>query len=1069
MNFISTLFHLPRLRALLLPLLLCASLASAQPRFAFRHVGMESGLSHERVNSVCAGRRGFLWLSTLWGLDCYDGYTVTSFSIPDSILRGGEVLGAQEFGPDTMLLHLSDGYALLKRNTLTYSKADEFLRSRGATDSVSGVWVDGRRNLWMIDHNRVIYSPTPSDSYSFELPTNSKVTNVCPSRFGLAILLSDGRVLRCFPPASGMAPTPQVFTTPLTSGVRTMKVDLDGDLWVISASGDSLWRKPMAGLGWELINNRSYWTDDVPKSLIDVGIDSRNRIWLVSDRNGACVLDPTANTCTPVRRTPNAPLSLRSNLCTCVFTLSSGAVVIGYQHSGFSVYHPSAFKFAPLSVRPPSAQESIADVRCISTDGGGNAYVGTNGDGLFRIDVHSHECEALPFPKQDAVDRVAALSDGSLWTYISNRGFARYGKVRGSSQPVVTYFNGRTDVPDPLGTNTKAGTVASSINGCVWAASGNQVLALPNALRPDDMFKKCRVVSVDDDIVSMRADVDSSSVLVLTRSSIFRLSMSGGDVSVRRLADYDLRPERPSDICVGKHGFIWVAVSSGVDVFKEPDSTGVAHFLRNIAFSQAGVACAADPMGGAVVVTPSEACLIKVYPSATEECGYRFVIGKYSDASGLLSGVNSQRAACMLPFGSVWIGAENGINEYIVENNNVSAVPSVSFSALTSNGVLIMPGDTIGDVVPTERAIPLCSSITIPCNDGTFDVHFSVLGAPSPNCFMYECEVVGSKNPPVVSSDPYFRIPALEPGDYTLRVTAIDPDGRRSEHVTELVIHSYLPWYKSSKLHSILAIILLSIAFGATFLTGNRRGKRKVRRGFEENMLKNDYLATMGEQSVPSTEISSIVLKSVAVNVSTSLDVLADDIVAVSDIHGLPLSDSISIRNMAERLISANTALASVASGAMEADQLPDELRIGRHDIVTVSRTIVRQVAAITRSSKNVGFSTSLRNCVFDFDPEAYRLLLIDVLVDAIVSTAQRGFVRVLVERGKYSADTVTVSVCIGGEVPTSSLYFTSENEEIFLPQNMEDCLKRLNASAFSRDFGDGLLHALIHIPINNL
>lgn len=379
-----------------------------------------------------------------------------------------------------------------------------------------------------------------------------------------------------------------------------------------------------------------------------------------------------------------------------------------------------------------------------------------------------------------------------------------------------------------------------------------------------------------------------------------------------------------------------------------------------------------------------------------------------------------------------------------------------------------MPGDTVGSVVPLERAIPLCSSITVPCDDASFDIHFSVLGAPSPSCFMYECDIAGSKTPAVVSSQPYFRLPALAPGDYTLRVTAIDPDGRKSEKATELTIHAFQPWYKSTKLHSILGIVLLSIAFGATFFTGSRRGKRKVRKGFEENILKNDYLATIGEQSVPSTEISSIVLKSVAVNVSTSLDVLADDIVAVSDIHGLPLSDSISIRNMAERLISANTALASVASGAMEADQLPDELRVGRHDIVTVSRTIVRQVAVITRSSKNVGFSTPLRNCVFDFDPEAFRLLLIDVVVDAIVSTAQRGFVRVLVERGKYSADTVTVSVSIGGEVPTSSLYFTSENEEIFLPQNMEECLKRLNASVYSRDFGDGLLHALIHIPINN-
>ena len=1039
--------------ALSLPI---CSIARGDAPIAFRHVGMEAGLTHERVNSVCSGQRGFLWVSTLWGLDCYDGYSVTSFAVPDSVLCGGDILGVQEYGPDTMLVRMSTGMALFSRSQLAFSRADCFLREHGAVGGKSDVWTDGRQNLWSLGRESILFSPVSGRGFSFPLPDGVEVACLSPSRFGFAVLLADGRLIRCSPPAPGCAPSPQVFTTPMPSGGKTMRTDDNGGLWVISHGGDSLWHKPLAGLGWELVNSQPFWDERVPKGLVDVAVDASRRIWLVSEHNGACLVDPVAGSVVPLKRDASLPFSLHSNLCTCVEALSSGTVAIGYQHSGFSIYHPAAFKFSPLCLSQSASQNLLSDVRSVASDGMRCVYVGSNAGGVVKVDVPSRKASRLHISDSNGIESLAALPDGSLWAFVSGRGFVRYSENSNGGELVC--FAQRRDSPDPLTENSSSGSLAVSRGGTLWVAAARQVLALPSAATPGDKFRGCAAASLDDEVVTLREGRDSSSVIVLTRSSFYMATLHDGHVELARLSDRDLRADRPSDICQGVHGFFWVATASGVAVFSDPDSSGCARFLKNVELAQPAVSLAPCLQGGALAATSSEVCLFKVYPAGNG--GYRIVTGRYNAASGLLPGVNAPRTAITLPSGDVWIGSEAGINVYSPWPDDGSAVPMVSFSSLTFNGGLVLPGQSIGGVVPLSRAIPLCGSVSLPSGCGSFAVNFSVLGAPSPRCYSYLCEVVGADIPPSTSLEPCFVIPDIGDGSFTLRVTAVDPEGRLSECPAELKVVFRAPWYMSSWLRfSVVAILVAAVCAVVIRLV-----LRRVRMSAASKLERQDDLSDFVERPALSSEIEALVLKSVAANVATSIDVLADDIRALSDVRGLPLTDSLAIRNLTYRLISANSALAAVA-GASVAAESDGAAPAGRYDIVAATRTTVRQIAAITHSSQSVGFSSPLRNCIFSFDADAFRTVLIDIVVDAIVSTAGQGFVRVLVEKGKYGADLVSVSVCIGGELPSTSLYFNAGGGEPALPFNVEACLHRLKASVRTSDFGDGLIYAYIHIP----
>lgn len=181
------------------------------------------------------------------------------------------------------------------------------------------------------------------------LPDGAEVSSVCGSRYGIVVLLRDGRLLRCFPPADGHKPIPQFFSTPLASA-RIMRTDMTGDLWVITSNGDSLWHKPMSRREWELINDLKVCGGCLPQDMNDVCVDTKNRIWIVSENNGATVIDSDAGKSYRLRRDITDIYSLRSNQCTCVTAFENGSVAVGYTHSGFSIYNPSAFKFLPVEV-----------------------------------------------------------------------------------------------------------------------------------------------------------------------------------------------------------------------------------------------------------------------------------------------------------------------------------------------------------------------------------------------------------------------------------------------------------------------------------------------------------------------------------------------------------------------------------------------------------------------------------------------------------------------------------------------------------------------------------------------
>lgn len=126
-------------------------------------------------------------------------------------------------------------------------------------------------------------------------------------------------------------------------------------------------------------------------------------------------------------------------------------------------------------------------------------------------------------------------------------------------------------------------------------------------------------------------------------------------MEIIRLTDYALRHERPSDICIDKKGHYWVATSQGVLLFVGGETDCGTELIDRKIFPQPPVSIAPGGRGGVVVATPTDLYMLRALPSEDSD-SIRILTGHYRTADGRYSGVNSPRAACRMPDGSVWIG-----------------------------------------------------------------------------------------------------------------------------------------------------------------------------------------------------------------------------------------------------------------------------------------------------------------------------------------------------------------------------------------------------------------------------
>lgn len=1032
---------MPRHTPATLPLLLAALLAHILPlchcgvamgqSFAFRHVGVESGLSHSRVSHLMLDSRGFVWASSQWGLDRYDGYELTPTPAPDT----ADVVSCHELGSDSVLVKTSRGFLVFCRSDMAFSRADSLFGVFGVGGGVDDAWVDSHQNIWARMGRTIgVARMGERHCHTFELPSDgTSVACVCNTRYGIAIMLSDGRVLRCYAPSDGYMPTPIAIQTPLTNGCQQMKVDFDGNLWALSARGDSIWFRHQSGGQWRAVNEMDIWPAEPPADIVDMAVDSDGRLWMATSGHGVYIVDFPQGKTTNICRNAHNSNWLRSNQCSCVTTTQGGFVFIGYAYSGFSIYHPDAFVFGNVDVRPRHMTTSLTDINGFATDGLRSAYVATNDNGVLHIDLKTKATRQVAGPEVGIVDEVELGHDGTLWLSVKGRGVARLGKGG-----TVTPWN----APRPTGGHAH---IAIGNDRTLWVADGTRL----HAAKGGD-HGNVETLDMSELIVRMCREQGTSDMLVLTRSELLRCHADSGGIRTDRLLAGTLAEMHPSDLEQDSHGVVWIAAPRGVVALTANDDGTYA--VAGQADIRAPQSLTADKEHNVVVTTSTEVHTLR---SIRTTDGLDIMDERQRRPFPMAEGVARPYATCLMPDGDIWIGTERGIvtfKPYKWNRSNEEGENNVTFCSLRANGAEVAPWEQINGIVPLHKSLPYSDSFQLPTSGAEFTLHFAALGR-SASPVVYVCDIEGSGRPTTYTSRPYLPLNGLHEGSYRLRVRLQDTRGRISDDGDTIEIKVHTPWQESvyAKGVAIIATLVMSVLF--TYIAMGYRNADRMRR-----MARSQGEA--GDNASVVSELRKDALVDIASGLSASVAPLVQSIADTTQWKGMPPEESLKAAMLHDR----STAISGMMAQMLRQFDTPCPKRATpvQVDLCATLRQVCESMDELSKGLVTIGFESPMTSHVVCTDPSMLRFVVVDILSDAMVSAQGLGNVCVVAERDKYQHSRSSITISMSGVQPVGSRYFCQKPNP---REAVSGRLRLLCADIMSHDAGNGVSYVIVQIP----
>ncbi len=433
-------------------------------------------------------------------------------------------------------------------------------------------------------------------------------------------------------------PEPDAGRTGYNS-IGSIEEDRQGRLWLATWSG--LMRFDPRTESFTFFGARSGQPDAMSSSLRDIHVHADGTFWLASHRNGILVFDPENRTLLgQVGHDPLRPTSLSGDQVKIFLEDRSGAFWVGTSGNGLNKLVPPAKAFAHYRSDPATAgglpdnmvmaihetadgglwvgtrnggldrltrrvgegEPEIAgarldreiptglvngDVRAILEDSAGRLWVGTENDGLYRLDdgssTHYRPDPANPASLRDS-DAWVLLEDraGTLWVGTYGGGLSRYDRETGGFR----HYLPDGDDPGSLSSDVVR-AIHQDAAGVLWIGTGDGGLnrmdpaAGGSARSATGPFRNYRhepgnpTSLSSDDVLSILED-RAGNLWVGTHGGGLNRFLPGpsGDPASGSFRHYVEEDGMPSNVVYGiledEPGRIWMSTNRGLSRFDPP-------------------------------------------------------------------------------------------------------------------------------------------------------------------------------------------------------------------------------------------------------------------------------------------------------------------------------------------------------------------------------------------------------------------------------------------------------------------------------------------------------------------
>lgn len=809
-------------------------------KISFTHLTMQNGLSHNQINCIVKDDEGFVWLSTAWGLNRFDGYNFRVFAEHEgdsTALVHNYVMGLQTLGNGRLLVESLGGYQIFDSHTEKFVKVSKLFAAAGGEGLIERIYVDRKHQMWitLLGQGAVCHCLAPDGrqlrSYDLRAAAGSrdvKITAMAHDCNCMAVVFSNGAMVR-FDPEKGAAEVQRICSM-LPAGQHHLVVDSQGNYWVWRDNEPDLWLRESGSGRWICCTSAADSFLRIPtKQITSLAEDKEGRIWIATNHGGVGVIDLSKRSTTLLAQDRQNERTLLSNSVNNVYVDNDGVVWLGYYKSGVSIFDESIFKFEK-DVLPQLGVDFTPDINTIEEGRDGTLWLGTNGNGLVHLDQRTGRAQLFrysptdPFSlPSDIVVTVFAASDGNVWIGTFLGGLARYDGKR------FYRYKDCTDVsPAMAGDNIWA--IAEDNNHNLWIGSLEHGLAKLNLLTGEEEVYNVENGRLTSDHIMSIDITDDQRILLGTSNGAAVITPPS--MKAQLLCADDSKPcydGYVSEIFEDSRGLVWIGTRRGLFVIDVHNHRQHSLSIENGLENEVVSAIAEDDSHNVWITTAQGVSKISVEinPRYGETS---FAVSNYTEPDGILTMGYNIHAIEKTSHGRIYMGGCYGLNSFVPGQMKYNTqVPEVHFVGLDVFGQKVEIGSQQDGANILPQAMQYMRELQLTHEHNMFRIYFSTLSYVLPQKVQFSYCLEGFSNQWFTTNEPYANFTNLAPGNYTLRVRATNCDGVSSEQVSSLAIIILPPWWQTAWAYAAYVVILAAaIAYGIWLLRRKERDRFRM-------------------------------------------------------------------------------------------------------------------------------------------------------------------------------------------------------------------------------------------------
>lgn len=824
------------------------TISAQSGKLKFDYLTTNDGLSQASVLSILQDDEGFMWFGTRYGLNKYNGYTFTKYyhepnnttSIPADLIES-----LFEDSHKNIWIGTRNGFCQYDRKHDTFIN---FYNRPNYPDNFKGVYIhciyeDSKGNYWIgADKGLLKYDPS-KDTYKVFITNekdntsinNNEVHAVLEDVQGNIWLGTEGGGLNCYHPKTNQ------FTHYLhqennpkslsNDDIYGLVKDKAGTLWIGTYGGGICRLNKLPDGNYSFDNFKPKTNDGRRFKVLALLSDHKNGLWIGNENGGLDYFDIHTATFTNYQYDEKKLNSLNCNSIKSIYIDRTDNMWIGTYTNGINIYKSRKKKIDCFKKFPFYANSLSNDVVTNFYEAGdGSLWIATDGGGLNILNRNSGEYKHFNMTnsefQSDAILAVNADASNNIWVGGWETGLNLYD---GKNKKFIHLSREKFHFP-----NDDVFVIFCDSKGRLWISFGgagfakfnykNNTLKLYSDLGNHITANSNWVYDIKEDKYGniLVGHLDGLSIFNPEKETFVNYMRPTN--STIGFNDNEI-----NTLYVGHDSVIWIGTYSGLKSLNEKTGQFNRYTTKEGLPSN-------DILG--IVEDKHYNLWISTNNGIAQFLHKSHTFKIYNREDGL-QGNCFQRNSCYLTRkGELLFGGDNGFNAFFPDS--LFSNPNLPNVAISDFFIFNQHITSNSKDSPLKSAINEADKIVLSYNQSVISFEFAALEFTSPFQNQYKYKLEGfDKNWNHVGTSRIATYTNLDPGEYTLRVSASNNDLKWTTKDKLLKIVIEPPWWKTSlaTVCFILFIICSSLGFYLYRVNSLKKQKKNLEKKVEEKTM----------------------------------------------------------------------------------------------------------------------------------------------------------------------------------------------------------------------------------------